>query len=79
MYLILLSMAAGILLGHKFYSKKMDFMYLWVVCLLLFFMGLSIGSNRVILENIGSIGLQSLVLAVLGITGSIVFVRFVKL
>ena len=44
---------------------------------LLFVLGLSIGSNRLIVENLGRVGWQAAILAVLSLAGSIVAARIV--
>lgn len=40
-------------------------------------LGLSIGSNRLIVENLGRVGWQAAILAVLSLAGSIVAARIV--
>ena len=41
------------------------------VYLLLFLLGLSVGSNRIIIANIGRLGLQALILTTGAVTGSV--------
>ncbi len=74
-------MLAGLAIGY--YSnlkldKIVNKVYLAVVVLLLFFMGVSIGNNKNIFRNLGVIGLESLALAIFGMIGSIIFVKLVE-
>lgn len=48
------------------------------IAALLFVLGLSIGSNRLIVENLGRVGWQAAILAVLSLAGSIVAARIVS-
>ena len=75
-------MAFGIMLG--FLLKKKDGLVQiskkltdWTICLFLFFFGLSVGGNKEIIDNFTAVGMVSLVLAVGGISGSILFSYFV--
>jgi uncharacterized membrane protein YbjE (DUF340 family) len=81
MYLLIIAMLAGLAIGY--YSnlkleKIVNKVYLTVVVLLLFFMGVSIGNNKNIFRNLGVIGMESLALAIFGMIGSIVFVKLVE-
>jgi len=43
---------------------------MWSIYLLLFLLGISIGTNREIIRNFPSIGLKALILTVAGVLGS---------
>ena len=46
-----------------------------VVCALMVVLGISVGANPQVMQNLGSLGLQALALTVGAITGSILMVR----
>ena len=81
MFLILLSLFLGMILGFFLKSKKLrkvvDKGYYISVLALLFLMGIGIGQNKEICSNIGKIGLLSFSLAVISIAGSIIFVKLI--
>ena len=75
MIYLILTMAAGILLGflarknrHLSHLGKAISLTIYVM---LFFLGVKIGSDDMILSNLSDLGLQALVLAIAGITGSV--------
>jgi uncharacterized membrane protein YbjE (DUF340 family) len=76
----LIALVAGIAAGYflhdkiKFYDK----IYPIIISLLFFFIGINVGRNNVVLGEIGLIGLRSLILALTGIFGSIVFVKLIE-
>lgn len=75
---ILLVLSAGILTGlliirkpllHKVNNELMN----WAIYLLLFMLGISVGTNREVIENLDKIGYEALVIAIASITGSVLF------
>lgn len=50
----------------------------YTIFLLLFIFGISIGSNRSIIDNLGSVGLEAFAIAFLGIAGSFFTVSLFK-
>ena len=71
---IILSLILGISIGWFFKIQNIKLIeksYTLVIYLLILFMGISIGSNRTIFENISLIGGYALSFAVVGIIGSI--------
>jgi uncharacterized membrane protein YbjE (DUF340 family) len=63
-------------LGYLLRSKKRVLKIngkasLWVIFLLLFFMGISVGSNPKIMENLDTIGLRGFQLALVAVFGSV--------
>lgn len=76
MFSILLTMATGGLLGYLLrrasFLRHIEKSTSFTVCLLLFVLGLSIGSNRLIIDNLARFGWQATLLAIAGTTGSIV-------
>lgn len=75
MIYLILTMAAGILLGflarknrHLSHIGKAISLTIYVM---LFFLGVKIGSDDLILSNLSVLGLQALVLAIAGIAGSV--------
>lgn len=76
MFTIIGTMFSGIILGYIF--RNMDFLrktektISYTIILLLFIMGLSVGSNDRIIENLGSFGWQAAIIALSATCGSIV-------
>lgn len=76
MHTVLIIMAVGIGVGYLLRSRKKWLWYtnkatLWIIFLLLFFMGISVGNNPQIMENLDTIGLRGLQLALVAILGSV--------
>ncbi|WP_153639252.1 LysO family transporter [Prolixibacter sp. NT017] len=76
MITVLLLMVAGILAGlwlGKFPSimKVNDRLISWAIYLLLFLLGVSVGTNEKVIQSLDSIGLQALLLTVGALAGSI--------
>lgn len=75
MYTALLIMLAGILLGRLFRSwlsiRIIRKLIMASILLLLFLLGVSIGNNKEILYNLPFIGLNSLILMIFCVAGSI--------
>ncbi len=72
---VLSVMTLGIVLGLAFRSKtKLIQLFnkstIWIIFILLFFMGISIGKNPTIMENLDTIGLRGLELALVSVIGS---------
>lgn len=73
---ILTIMFTGIIIGFIFRKKRSviltaDKFAGLSIYLLLFLLGLSIGSNRLIIHNFARIGFNSILLTISGITGSV--------
>lgn len=73
---ILLLMALGMLAGYLLRRKKksirvVERLTVWSIFLLLFFMGLSIGRDPVIIRNLPSLGLTALIITIGGVAGSL--------
>ena len=78
MITVLAIMTVGILIGWLLHNKK-QFLKVtsqltnWAIYLLLFLLGLSVGTNEKILNNFDKIGLQSIVITLFAVAGSILF------
>ena len=73
---VLLLMAAGILSGlflgkFSITQKINDKLINWAIYLLLLLLGIGVGVNKKIIENIYSIGFQSFIITMGAITGSV--------
>ena len=72
---IIAIMLFGVLLGYRFrdakFTQKTEKTISLTIISLLFILGLSIGSNDAIVNNLYTYGSQAIVLAVFGLTGSI--------
>ncbi len=74
-------MSIGIGAGALLRSRKRLFIFVdritvYAIWLLLFLLGLSIGTNDVIVKNIGTLGLQAIVTAVVSIGLSVLLSYF---
>jgi uncharacterized membrane protein YbjE (DUF340 family) len=70
-------MTVGIILGFFLKSKKKlvrlnDKLVTYAIYLLLFMLGISIGSNEQIMNSLSSLGLIALIVTIGGVLGSIV-------
>jgi len=83
MWLCMMFLVLGIVLGvsgripAKVAEKSAGFQF-WSLLLILFAMGVSIGSSDEIIKGFLSIGLHSVVFAAAAITGSLVLVRILR-
>lgn len=76
-----MTMLAGVLIGHFLRNgkrvEKIEKSTSITIFVLLFVLGLSVGSNNVIIGNLGRFGWQAAVIAMLGMGGSIIAARIV--
>ncbi|MEA4980500.1 MAG: LysO family transporter [Petrimonas sp.] len=78
MVLIIALMLSGILFGYLFKKKKITWisrvitLLIWV---LLFLLGIDVGSNQAIMSGLHTIGLEALVITVGAVLGSVVGAR----
>ena len=73
MFSIISTMFLGIGIGYVLRNWSI----LQTIFLLLFILGVSIGSNSLIVNNLGKFGWQAVVLAVSGVLGSLIAARLV--
>jgi uncharacterized membrane protein YbjE (DUF340 family) len=59
-------MCAGIALGYLIRNRKR-----WAIYLLLFLLGIAIGTNEVIVKNLPTLGLKALLISMGGVLGSV--------
>ena len=75
MFIIISIMCTGIAFGYLLRKKpvlrKLNKPISYTIYLLLFLLGISVGSNREIIDNLPSLGGQALLLAVAGTLGSV--------
>lgn len=71
-------MLCGTLIGYPLRNKKavkkVDILVQAAICLLLYTLGFSIGSNKFIIDNIGTFCSQAALIALFSIVGSLVAV-----
>jgi uncharacterized membrane protein YbjE (DUF340 family) len=82
MTLVLLLMLAGIVVGfgiHRYPTlvKLNDKLVSGAIYILLFLLGISVGSNQTIVHNLEKIGLQALIITIGAVSGSILALWFV--
>ena len=76
MFSVLLILLLGISIGYLFRKKQdliktADKLLLWSIYLLLFLLGISVGSNKTIIQNFAEIGFKAIVLSLSGVLVSI--------
>lgn len=76
MEMVVLMLGSGALLGFVLRNKRRvswatERLTTWTVWLLLFMMGISVGSNHTLLSNLLNIGINAIVISVASIAGSI--------
>lgn len=75
MFSIILTMLAGVIIGHflrhRDCSARVERTISLTILVLLFVLGLSVGSNRQIIANLVHLGWQAVVLATLSLIGSV--------
>ena len=76
MITILVVLSAGILFGllivgkpkwHLFNNHLLN----WAIYMLLFLLGISVGTNREVIQNIGKIGYEAIAISIISIAGSV--------
>jgi uncharacterized membrane protein YbjE (DUF340 family) len=75
---ILIVLTAGILVGLMIVSKPglhriNNHLLNWSIYLLLFLLGISVGTNEEVIRNLGKIGYEAIAIAVASIAGSVLF------
>lgn len=70
LFLLLLSIGAGYLLRHIRFVQKVEQSSRYTILSLLFVFGISIGSDKTLLTNIAQLGWRAVIIALLGIVGS---------
>ena len=82
MFSIVFTMLAGMLIGHFLRDgkrlEKIEKSTSVTIFVLLFVLGLSVGSNSVITSNLGRFGWQAAVLAILGMSGSVIAAVYLR-
>lgn len=76
MFLVLAIMLAGIFVGYLLRSKKLLFVHrliITLIWLLLFLLGMEVGSNETIVSQFPKLGFEAFVLAVSATFGSVCF------
>jgi uncharacterized membrane protein YbjE (DUF340 family) len=76
MWIILILLLTGTLVGYAFSRRRgfnvvTDKATMYIIYLLLFFMGLSVGTKPEVMKNLTGIGLDALLIAIFAISGSI--------
>jgi uncharacterized membrane protein YbjE (DUF340 family) len=81
MVTVIVIMISGILIGYLFRNQKwisgpVGKIITWSIFLLLFLLGISVGTNDTIISNLDKIGLNALLLTVGAISGSVILSYF---
>lgn len=75
--LVLFGIAAGYALRRMKLQRHIDFTMSWTIKVMLFVLGLSVGGNPSIINNLDDFGGQALLICCAGIVGSILFCMLV--
>lgn len=67
----ILGTAVGYLLRRFRGLQRINISITLTICLMLFFLGVSVGENRLLMKNFLSFGLQAALIAGLGLVGSV--------
>ena len=73
MFKVIGMMVLGILTGFLFRKKQIKWIQVVITILiwaLLFVLGIEVGGNKTIIENLHTLGFQALIIAVAGVLGS---------
>ena len=76
MFTVIACMIAGIVAGFLFRKWKLRFIHqviLLLIWLLLFLLGLEVGSNEQVIRQFGNLGFEAFLLAFAGTLGSVIF------
>lgn len=79
MFIVLSFMLTGIVVGYLLRRNKINFIHgliITLIWLLLFLLGLEIGSNKDIVSQFGKLGLQAFLIATAGTLGSVIAAKF---
>lgn len=74
MIIVISLMVCGIILGYAFKEKNLKFVQKFInyaIFLLLFLLGITIGANEDVMNNLDSIGLEALLITLAAIAGSV--------
>ena len=74
MLIVIGLMVSGILLGYLFRERTLKFvqkLITWAIFILLFLLGLSVGVNAQIMNNLDTIGIDALCITLGAVAGSI--------
>lgn len=80
MLLVVAIMLSGVLVGYLFKAKELKFLskiIMTAIYLLLFFLGVTVGSNPDIMNNLTTIGVDGITIAVVSVLGSSLAALFV--
>lgn len=77
MYLVISIMVAGIVVGYFLRERKTitginSRLTIWMIYLLLFFLGIAIGNNESIMNNLSGLGLTAIAISLSAVAGSLV-------
>ena len=78
---VIIIMKIGIIIGvvlhkHKRFIEIVEGLITYAIWVLLFLLGLSIGSNELIIKNIGTLGLKAIILSFSATAGSVILSYF---
>ena len=76
MFIVIACMFAGIVAGYLFRKRKLHFIHrviLLLIWLLLFLLGLEVGTNEQVVRQFGNLGFEAFILAFAGTLGSVLF------
>ncbi|WP_177603705.1 LysO family transporter [uncultured Phocaeicola sp.] len=78
MFIVIGIMLIGISVGYLLHTKKLTILpqlTMILIWLLLFILGLEVGHNKMLMQSLHTLGLEALLLAVAGASGSAIAAR----
>lgn len=76
MFIVLGIMISGILMGYLLrkvaFIQRVGKLISFTIIVLLFLLGITVGANKAIMDNLSELGTQALVLSAAGVLGSVV-------
>ena len=76
MIIVISMMVCGIILGYPFKERNLKFVQKLIkydIFLLLFLLGITVGANGDVMNNLDSIGLEALLITLAAIAGSVLW------
>lgn len=73
MFTVIVIMFGGIIIGYAAKNYRLKFLNSIItilIWLLLFILGIEVGSNRQIINGLGTLGLEAIIIAIAAVTGS---------
>lgn len=74
MVIVIGLMIAGIILGYMLRDRNLKIVHeliTWAIFLLLFLLGITVGANKDVMDNLGTIGYEAMLITLAAVSGSV--------